>query len=356
MGELFASNGFEMVPGEAAPDTIQTSDVLLRLQRELPLAVRIDAYLQGLTKRVPGEVQSDQQFPWVVKVLSGGQVAHKVSYYLYFLASERGEVGGLEDAYIQFTDVASSGVSLLVGQFQVSDPLFKRELRLEYEDYQPYRVRVGEAAADMTYDRGLMALWSPRNGTDVAAQVVNGQGLRAASSFRQYDTDSFKNFSLRFSQDIGPLRVGGFGYFGRERSDGFSNNIRVFGPDATIPLGTGGELNLQYLRRTDTNPFYTSSTFETTVDAAMAEVVLWPQGIAGRLFFTGLFNWIDSDDPVVSLRLGEQDSSPGYLKRYRTTSVGAHYMLRRNVRLLGETAWDFDLDRARFVTGFNLAF
>jgi hypothetical protein len=356
MGELFASNGFEMVPGEAAPDTIQTSDVLLRLQRELPLAVRIDAYLQGLTKRVPGEVQSDQQFPWVVKVLSGGQVAHKVSYYLYFLASERGEVGGLEDAYIQFTDVASSGVSLLVGQFQVSDPLFKRELRLEYEDYQPYRVRVGEAAADMTYDRGVMALWSPRNGTDVAAQVVNGQGLRAASSSRQYDTDPFKNFSLRVSQDIGPVRVGGFSYFGRERSDGFSNNIRVFGPDATVPLGTGGELNLQYLRRTDTNPFYTTSALETTVDAAMAEVVVWPQGIAGRLFFTGLFNWIDSDEPVVSLRLGEQDSSPGYLKRYRTTSVGAHYMLRRNVRLLGETAWDFDLDRARFVTGFNLAF
>lgn len=88
----------------------------------------------------------------------------------------------------------------------------------------------------------------------------------------------------------------------------------------------------------------------------MAEVVVWPQGVVGRLFFTGLFNWIDSDEPVVSLRLGEQDSSPGYLKRYRTTSVGAHYMLRRNVRLLGETAWDFDLDRARFVTGFNLAF
>lgn len=368
MGELFASNGFELVPGEQPNDTIETSDVLLRLQRDLPLAVRIDAYLQGLTKRQSGEVQSDQQLPWVVKLLSGGQVANKVSYYLYFLASERGEVGGLEDAYIQFTDIGSSGVSLIVGQFQVSDPLFKRELRLQYEDYQPYRIRVGEAAADMTYDRGLMALWSPWSGTDVTAQVVNGQGLSTASESRQYDRDPYKNFVFRVSQDVGQLRVGGFGYFGRERSDGFSNTIRVFGPDATIPLGTGGELNLQYLRRTDSNPFYGScsianpcpggatSSFETTVDAAMAEVVLWPQGPAGRLFFTGLFNWIDSDEPVVSLRLGEQNEAPGYLRRYRTANVGAHYMMRRNIRLLGETGWDFDLDRARFVTGFNLAF
>jgi hypothetical protein len=56
---------------------------------------------------------------------------------------------------VQFTDIASSGVSLIAGQFQVSDPLFKRELRLEYEDYQPYRVRVGLTTADLTYDRGF---------------------------------------------------------------------------------------------------------------------------------------------------------------------------------------------------------
>src|SRR3546814_13507529 len=56
---------------------------------------------------------------------------------------ERGEVAGLEDAYLQFNDVLGSGVDVIAGQFQVSDPLFKRELRLEYEDYMPYRVRVG---------------------------------------------------------------------------------------------------------------------------------------------------------------------------------------------------------------------
>ncbi len=367
-GERFAENGFEFLPGEPPRDTVQTGDPLLRLQREIPLAVRIDAYLRTLTRPAEAEASTDQQMPWVVKVLSGGQVADKVSYYTYFLVSERGEVAGLEDAYVQFTDLGSSGISLLVGQFQVSDPLFKRELRLQYEDYQPYRVRVGEARADLTYDRGVMAIWSPRAGTDIAMQVVNGQGLRAASSQRQYDADPYKNVALRISQELGPLRLGAFGYFGRERADGIRSNIRVFGPDATLQLGSAGELNLQFLRRTDGDPFFGSCSpavpcpggatapFATTVDAAMVELVWWPTGELGRWFVTGLANWIDADAPVVSLRLGEQDSEPGYLTRYRTTSLGLNYLLKRNVRLLGEGGWDFDRDQARLVTGFSLAF
>jgi hypothetical protein len=356
MGELFAANGFEIVRGEKAPDTITTGDPLLQLQRDIPLAVRVDTYLQALTKRAPGESQSDLQLPWVVKLLSGGQVADNVSYYMYFLLSERGEVAGLEDAYVQFTDIASSGVSVIAGQFQVSDPLFKRELRLQYEDYQPYRVRVGETAADLTYDRGLMAMWSPRGGTDVTVQLVNGRGLNTGSSSRQYDRDAFKNVGLRVSQDAGPLRVGGFGYFGRERSEDITNTIRIYGPDATLKLGSIGELNLQLLRRTDSNPFFVSGPSGSTVDAAMAELVYWPQGWNGRWFFAGLYNYIDANRPVVSLRLGEQETDVGYLERYHTASLGAHYLLKRNVRLLGEAGWDFELDHARFVTGFTLAF
>lgn len=368
LGERFAENGFEFAPGEEPRDTLQTGDPLLRLQRELPLAVRIDAYLRSLSRPGASEASSDMQLPWVVKVLSGGQVADRISYYMYFLASERGEVAGLEDAYVQFTDLGSSGVSLLVGQFQVSDPLFKRELRLQYEDYQPYRVRVGEARADLTYDRGVMAIWSPRTGTDVAMQVVNGQGLRPASSHRQYDADPYKNFALRVSQEMGPLRVGAFGYFGHERADGVRSSIRVFGPDATFELGSIGELNLQFLRRRDGDAFFGTCSpaapcpggaiapFASTVDAAMAELLLWPSGQAGRWFVTGLVNWIDADAPVVSLRIGEQDSDPGYLTRYRTGTLGLHYLLKRNVRLLGEGGWDFERDQTRLAAGFTMAF
>ena len=367
-GAAFAANGFEFAIGELARDTISTGDPLLRLQRTLPLGVRVDAYQRLLSKRAAGEAALDQQTPYTIKFLSGGQVADKISYYMYFLASERGELVGLEDAYIQFSDIGGSGVSVLAGQFQVSDPLFKRELRLPYEDYQAYRVRVGHTRADLTYDRGLMAVWSPRNGTDLSFQMLNGQGLSAAGSNRSYDRDSDKAFALRASQAVGPLRVGVFGYSNTESADGVSSRIRVFGPDGTIPIGSTGELNVQLLRRWDSDPFLgvcapespcaggVVAPFATRVDAAMAELILWPSGPAGRWFLTGLFNYVEADDPVISLRLGEQDSAPGFLSRYRNASVGAHYLLRRNIRVLGEGAWDFEQERARLVTGFSLGF
>ena len=367
-GEAFAANGFEFAVGEPPRDTVATGDALLRLQNDLPLAIRYDAYLRAQNEPVDGQNAIDFQTPWVIKLLSGGQVADKVSYYMYFLLSERGEVAGLEDAYVQFTDVMESGVSLIVGQFQVSDPLFKRELRLEYEDYQPYRVRVGLSAADLTYDRGLMALWSPRQGTDVAVELVTGQGLNAASGNRQYDADDAKSAMLRLSQDIGAFRVGAFAYRGYEREADTRNTISMWGPDATIPLGSFGELNASYVRRVDRDPFFSTCSianpcpgnatvpFETTVNSAFAEAILWPQGPTGRLFFTALYNWVDSDRPVVSLRLGEQDQGDGYLSQYSTAAAGAHYMYRRNVRLMGELGWDLEREQMRLVLGTVLAF
>ena len=255
-GEMFAANGFEFAINEPARDTIGTGDPLLRIQNDFPLAVRMDAYIRAQNKPMAGQNSVDLQTPWVMKLLSGGQVADKISYYMYFLLAERGEVAGLEDAYVQFTDVASSGVSVIVGQFQVSDPLFKRELRLEYEDYQPYRVRVGLAAADLTYDRGLMALWSPREGTDLAFELVSGRGLNQADANRQFDGDDAKSTLVRLSQDIGSFRVGAFAYRGYESEAGTTNTISMWGPDAPIPLGGLGEINASYVHRTDNDPFF----------------------------------------------------------------------------------------------------
>lgn len=147
VGEQFAENGFEFSTSEQPRDTIATGDPLLRLQREIPLAVRLDAYATALSSVAPDEARVDLLVPYGIKLLSGGQIADGVSYSMYFYLAERGEVAGLEDAYIQFTDILGSGVSVLAGQFQVSDPLVKRELRLEYEDYQPYRVRGADPVA-----------------------------------------------------------------------------------------------------------------------------------------------------------------------------------------------------------------
>lgn len=352
-GETFAGNGFELAPGEAPQDTVATGDPLLRLQEAVPLALRLDAFGQVLSETSGEQVGTDLQTPFGIKLLTGGQVADGISYYMYFYMSERGEVAGLEDAYLQFTDLLDSGIDVIAGQFQVSDPLFKRELRLEYADYQPYRLRVGDAAVDLTYDRGLMLLYSPYDGGDLVGGVVNGSGLDEGGPTRQIDTDSDKNVFLRYSHDFGVLRLGAYGYYGQESFEGADNETWIFGPDATVPLGDVAELNLQYLRREDDNAFFAplGSPPTTQVDAAMAELIVYPNGPASRLWLTGLFNWLEADDEVMSLRVGEQTGEPGFFRRYREGALGATYVLRRNVRLLGEAAWVFDEDTPLVTTG-----
>lgn len=369
-GEAFAGNGFEMAVGEAPNDTLDTGDALLRLQQFLPLAMRVDAYLASIAESGEGVVANDLQTPFGIKLLSGGQITDRVSYYFYFYMSERGEVAGLEDAYVQFTDLFGSGLSVIAGQFQISDPLYKRELRLEYEDYQPYRIRLGEARADLTYDRGLMALYSPWEGGDITLQIVNGRGLSEATAERRYDRDNRKNVGIRYSQVVGPLRLGGFVYLGEERSEGIADDIVVWGPDATVSLGGAAELNIQYLRRTDENPFFLSECaagdarcdlgaadpFETSADAVLAELLYFLPGSGGRWVVSGLFNWIDADRQALSLRLGEQEDAVPYLDRYQTFAVGASYLWRRNLRAMGEAQWDVEREQARFTVGVVAGF
>jgi hypothetical protein len=368
-GEEFAGNGFVFVRGEAPTDTLNTGDPLLRLQRNIPLAVRFDAYMNSLSG--DGDVvASDLKIPWGIKLLTGGQVTENVSYYMYFYMSERGEVAGLEDAYLQFNDVFGSGVDVIAGQFQVSDPMFKRELRLEFEDYQPYRVRVGDVRADLTYERGLLATTSLWEDGDIVVEVVNGHGLEEASSDKNYDRDSGKNVAVRVTQDLGLFRVGGFFYGGTEKAEGINSTLQVWGGDATVPLGSKVELNLQYLYRNDENPFFldacasgdfmcdfgASDPFESSVDGYMAELFMSPDGAMGDWHFTALYNRIESDRPVFRLRMGEQNRGVGYLDRYETIAVGAHYIKARNLRFMAEVGRDFELDRTRITAGVTTAF
>ncbi|MGW8284027.1 MAG: hypothetical protein ACWGON_12070, partial [Gemmatimonadota bacterium] len=306
-GETFAGNGFQFSTEEQPRDTIDTGDPLLQLVRDIPLAIRFDGYSQGISDPQADRVSNDLAFPWGVKLLSGGVLAKNVSWYMYFFLSERGEIAGLEDAFLQFTDMWGSGVSMIVGQFQVSDPLFKRELRLEFEDYMLYRVRVGDARADLTYDRGLMAYGSPWKNGDLVGGIVNGQGLSEATDVRQYDRDPGKNLFLRYSHSLGALRIGAFGFFGDEKADGVRNETWIFGSDATVTLGDLWEVNGQYLYRTDDNPFFglDGAPIDTEVQSVLAELLWWPAGRAGRWTLSALYNWVDSDQDVVTLRVGE---------------------------------------------------
>jgi hypothetical protein len=353
-GATFAGNGFQMAVEEEPRDTVETGDPLLRLMEDVPLAIRFDGYVQGVTNPKGEQVSNDLAFPWGIKLLSGGPLAKKISYYLYFYLTERGEVAGLEDAYLQFTDIGNSGISVMAGQFQVSDPMFKRELRLQFEDYQLYRVRVGDARADLAYDRGFMVPFSAWENGDWTLGIVNGQGLREATSVREYDRDAGKNLFARYSHSLGLVRLGLFGLYGDEKANDVTNESWYFGPDISVSTGNFGEVNLQYLRRWDSRPFFDTpgAPTDTWVNAVMAEYIWWPEGANGRWHVSALWNWIEASDPVVSLRLTDQV----FIKRYNVLSLNGSYLVWRNVRFVGEIAGDFERDQARITLGVVTAF
>ena len=357
-GSAFAWNGFQFATEEQPRDTIDTGDPLLQLVQDIPLAVRFDGYAQGISDPHGEKVSNDLGFPWGVKLLTGGVLAKNVSWYMYFFLSERGDIAGLEDAYLQFTDMWGSGVALIAGQFQVSDPLFKRELRLEFEDYMAYRVRVGDARTDLTYDRGLMGLWSPWKNGDLAGGIVNGQGLTEARDARQYDRDPGKNVFLRYSHSFGALRLGAFGLFGDEEADDVRNQTWVFGPDASLVLGDLWEVNAQYLYRTDDDPFFgfEAAPTDTEVHSALGELLWYPSGRGGRWTLTALYNWIHSDQAIFTLRVGEGTPENPFISTYSFGALGANWLFWRNLRLTGELGWDFEQVYARLALGFVAAF
>lgn len=345
-GDEFAGNGFVLTDKEAPRAYRETGDDQLMLLRELPLAVR----LEGYAKWQSGETgKSDVQWPYLVKLLSGGQIAKDVSYYFYFFFGERGEVAGLEDAFVMFNNVFKSELDIYLGQFQVSDPLFKRELRLTLEDYQIYRVRPGLSSANLTYDRGIMLTYGFPTGTDIIVEVLNGSGIGPADASRSFDNDKYKNTMFRLSQDIGEhLRIGGFAYFGREAGQPAvpsgtterTNELWMAGPDLTVEV-KDVQLNFQYVERRDENPYFLSTNTKIKTRGAFGELIITPGGDQGRWYAAGLYNWVDSEAPGLD---------------YQTITAHVGHLLARNFRLVGELTHDVKAKSTRLSFGFVSAF
>ncbi|MFZ5433573.1 MAG: hypothetical protein ACOZB3_07355 [Calditrichota bacterium] len=349
-GDEFAGNGFVLKDKDAPRYFTDTGDSHLSLIRDLPIAIRFDGHAMYNTAT---EKDLDWEWPWVLKILSGGAIAPHVSYYFYFFLSERGEVAGVEDAFVMFNDVFKTNLDIYLGQFQASDPLFKGELALTFEKYQIYGVRPGYSGANLKYDRGLMLNYGFSSGTDLFLEVLNGNGIHAADEQRTYDNDKYKNFMGRITQDIGDmLRIGGFGYWGKEQGlnddpvlnplgAAHNNEITMAGPDATIavePL----ELNFQYVYRKDSDPtFLCDAKNETETTGGFAELILWPHADKSRWYAAGLYNWVESD----------QDNL-----KYQTATAHFGYLLRTNFRLTAEYTYDMENEESRAVVGFSTGF
>lgn len=348
-GDEFAANGFVIKDKPTPRYNIDTGDSLLSLLRDVPIAFRLEGFLNYNSE---GSRTFDFSAPHLLKIISGGELFKNVSYYFYFFFSEKGEIAGIEDAFVMFNNLFGSDLDLYVGQFQVADPLFKREIRLPYEDYYVYGARPGFSTIDLTYDRGLMLTYGFATGTDVTLEVVNGNGIGEGNIFDNFDQDKFKNVMLRVSQDIVPaLRVGAFGYLGKEQPQvdenpfGLASSVTIYGADATLSAAPF-ELNLQYLERRDANPFFETPLPLTKIATrgGFAELIFRPRGDDGRWYGAGLFNWVDSGDPGI---------------RYTAATAHAGYLLRRNMRLIAEATYIFRglaADTVRLDTGLVLAF
>ncbi len=349
-GEEFAANGFTIPEQEKDRDFVSAGDDLLRLNRDFPLAVRFDAFSLFESDSPVG---SDLQSPWGLKLLSGGNLSRNVGYYFYFFMDERGEVAGVEDAYVHFNNIGGRPFDIMVGQFQTSDPLMKRELRLTYEDYHIYKTKVGDSHTDLTYDRGVMMTYDiEKTGTGLVALVCNGNGKPEAyqenGGAKKYDTDKYKNFAFRVAQDLGGnLGAGYYFYYGKEAGletggDGTfrDNEIVYHGPD--LVLGNGVfDLTLQYLFRSDTNPSFVAAPRDVDTEGVVAELVISPRKDRSRYHFTLLYNQVDSD-------WNQHD--------YETMTVGATYLVSRNLRLTAEFTSDIQEETQRGVLGLVSAF
>jgi len=340
-GDEFAGSGFIMKENEKTRDYISAGDDLLWLNKTFPVAIRFDAYAMYDQKK---SVDNDLQTPWGVKLLSGGTLYKNIGYYFYFYFSERGEVAGIEDAYVHFDNVFGSPLDVLVGQFQTSDPLMKRELRLTFEDYVFYKTSIGQSKTNLAYDRGIMLIYGIENtGTDIVGLVVNGNGKEEAGEDKKFDRDRFKNFGLRLSQGIGEfMSIGGYFYQGRENIalGNYENKITYWGPDVSVSVGPI-EVTAQYMLRKDSNPLFRANAEEIESTGIIAEAIFAPQLDRSRFYLTGLYNQIDSDL-----------ESP----HYQTATLSGTYLVARNLRLIAEYTRDLEYDVNRFTLGLVSGF
>ena len=296
-GLEFAGNGFELKDKDAPRYYINTGDPELSLIRDIPLAIRVEGFLQY---NQDDSRKSDFYTPAVLKLLSGGTITNNVAYYLYYIL-ENGEPGKIEDAWIMFNNLFGSEFDLSFGQFQVSDPIFKRELRLTRDDYYIYKLKPGNSKVDLTYDRGLVLAYGFESGTNITVEVLNGSGIGEGFADGNFDNDKYKNLFGFISQDItGNFRIGTLGYWGKEEQKNHAGNfyavneLWMVGVDATISFDPV-ELNVQFVERKDGNPYFESVSKDIKSRGAFVECVLRPDGDNSKWYSAALFNWIESD-------------------------------------------------------------
>ena len=228
-GHAFIAANYKL-PSWRESNTVDLGDDRLALPKSPPLAFRAQSFVQlregEQIDTTSGTTENDSEFdfqsPYLIKLLSSSPLSENLTYYFYGIFAEKGDNGTaiIEDAWIRHASLFGSGIGMQLGQFQVSDLMFPREVRLTFQDFYAYR------AAGVTYERGVIfdREWA---GIDIAIGAVNGNGI--ADNFainspgyrrpdRLFDNDNKKSVFTRLGHSFGAADIGIFGLVGEQRS------------------------------------------------------------------------------------------------------------------------------------------
>ncbi len=226
-GEQFADDNMRLPNWKDT--TVETGDDMLALPDSVPLALRMQAFVQAREAETidieTGEsisAETDFQSPYLIKLLSSAPLSDHISYYFYAILGEKGDNGSVivEDAWFSHDDIFGSDVSLMLGQFQVSDLMFPREVRLTFQDYMVYRM------AGLTYDRGVLFGYAA-GPLDLSLGLVNGNGITENHTINSpgykrpdhmFDNNNGKAVFGRVGGDIASVNIGLFGYSGTQQN------------------------------------------------------------------------------------------------------------------------------------------
>lgn len=318
--------------------TIQTGDETLALWERLPLAVRMQAYVQSREAEsidpITGEVEADSsldfQAPFLIKLLSSAPLTDNISYYFYMIFAEKGANTEVivEDAWFSYDDLFDTGVSAQLGQFQVSDLMFPREIRMTFQDFMAYRF------AGVTYDRGILfgRSFGP---LDASLGFVNGNGIEQNFDINSpgykrpdhlFDNDTGKSVFGRLGFAVGQASIGLFGLSGEQRNAtgpaGLDSGDRdtdktILGVDVSGNIGGDWYWFGQYLWNSWDGFLDPASDYE------------WWAGFAGvdwvysdKWVFSALVNYADAGD------LQNTDTVYEGIDMRTLTFAGAYYFMR----------------------------
>jgi hypothetical protein len=360
-GEQFVASNYRLANWREMT-TVDMGDDRLALPKSPPFAVRAQAFAQVRdgeeidpeTGEGVADSELDFQAPYLMKLLGSAPLSDHITFYFYAIYAEKGNNGEtlLEDAWFRHDDAFGTGIGAQLGQFQISDLMFPREVRLTFQDFQVYRM------AGVTYDRGLI-LDREVGPFKLAMGLVNGNGIEEnfdlnSPGYRRpdklFDNDSGKVAFGRVGMDAGPIAVGLFGLTGEQKSatgpvgadEGERDtDKRVYGVDLAGAVGTKTNWFAQLL----------VSEWDEFLDTVPGEDYRWTGGFAGidyihndRWAFSALYNAAEADD--------FDDTGTIYEGiEINSLTLNASYYFMRNVKGVIELNVDFldEDDDADFV-------